>query len=104
MFLPGLFYHPGTQKGYPAAVETHHQEKEMSSLGATNEEVITSLREDLAFASKRFRKVCKEKADHERCKQDLLRLLREWSGTGTADCHCWNTDLRKRTNAALEAK
>jgi hypothetical protein len=43
-------------------------------------------------------------ADHERCKQELLELLREWSGTGIADCHCWNTDLRKRTDAALEAK
>jgi hypothetical protein len=43
-------------------------------------------------------------ADHQRCKQELLKMLREWSGTGIADCHCWNTDLRKRTDAALEEK
>lgn len=46
----------------------------------------------------------KRRPDHERCKQELLGLLKEWSGTGIADCHCWNTDLRKRTDAALEAK
>jgi predicted nucleic acid-binding Zn ribbon protein len=40
----------------------------------------------------------------KRREKELLRLLREWSGTGIADCHCWNTDLRKRTNAALEVK
>jgi hypothetical protein len=42
--------------------------------------------------------------DHQQREQELLRLLREWSGTGIADCHCWNTDLRKRTDAVLEAK
>ena len=39
----------------------------------------------------------------DRC-GELEGLLREWSGTGIADCHCWNTDLRKRTDAALEDK